>query len=125
MDTKAEKKKTGFRHSARPRFHHHRRVQEEDEKLAAAKKRGHGSSFNKRYQRLNRARWQGRKPRGPELAHKPSVRVQSDWKLLDQFEVAKMKELRVNLPEPEDLCVLVVARDGFLSFFPPSPRRRV
>ena len=64
-----------------------------------------GTSFNKRYNKLTRARWvQNNNPHGgPRLLRDASVRVGSDWLQLELFDLSQLGKLQVTPSKAEDL----------------------
>ncbi len=69
-------------------------------------KKGIGSSFNKKYNKLTKARYNSlqRSPFGPMRIREPSVKIDADWLLLESFELGQLKELQANGPtETNDL----------------------
>lgn len=65
-----------------------------------------GSSFNKKYNRLNKARYNSmtRPGMGPTRIRDPSVKIAQDWLPLDSFDLQQLKELSANVPtEVHDL----------------------
>jgi translation initiation factor 3 subunit D len=64
-----------------------------------------GTSFNKRYNKLTRARWvqNNNAHGGPRLLRDASVRVGSDWLQLELFDLAQFGKLQVTPGRPEDL----------------------
>ena len=68
-----------------------------------------GSSFNKRYNKLTKARWtpntgnvQGNQRQGSRV-REGSVRVSVDWLQLEVFDLVQLNKLQTSIPEVQDL----------------------
>jgi translation initiation factor 3 subunit D len=63
-----------------------------------------GSSFNKRYNKLTKARWvQNGGRTGPRTLREGSVRVGPDWLQLEVFDLSQLGKLQTSPPEAKDL----------------------
>lgn len=90
-----------------------RRAAPRPEPLDKAKKSGRHqsgqSSFNRRYDRLTKARYQSRRRVNyrNKVTRESSVKVEAEWEVLDQIEFAQMQKMTTTVPKPEDLYVLL------------------
>jgi hypothetical protein len=63
-----------------------------------------GSSFNKRYNKLTRARWvQNGGRSGPRTLREGSVRVGVDWDQLELYDLAQLNKLQTAPPQAQDV----------------------
>lgn len=77
-----------------------------EDKAPTQGRKGMGSSFNKKYNRLNKARYNSMQRPGMGITRirDPSVKIDSDWLQLDSFDLTQLKELTANVPtEVKDL----------------------
>jgi translation initiation factor 3 subunit D len=78
----------------------------EDKMPTAGQRKGIGSSFNKKYNKLNKARYNSmnRPGMGSIRIRDPSVKIDADWLQLDSFDIQTLKELSTTAPtETQDL----------------------
>jgi len=74
--------------------------------MAAKKKKGQmPGSFNKRYDRLNKARLNSRRRHWeiPQIQREPSVKVEADWTVLEQCDLSDLNKASAPAPAAEDL----------------------
>lgn len=99
------------RHDFRKRPQRARRraaPREDPRQVARAKKAVMPGSFNKRYDRLNKARLASRRRTWdvPVIQRDSSVKVEADWEVLEQVDLTDLTKVTASVPAPEDLYVV-------------------
>lgn len=103
-NSKGPRRRRDFRR--RPQRARRRAKPREDPRAAArAKKSKRPGSFNKRYDRLNKARLASRRRYWeiPQVQREPSVKVEAEWQVLEQCDLTELSKATATAPTAEDL----------------------